>query len=75
VGNVNILKIKIMKNYPMVTVECNSLPSYVCLLKEWVDGGGYKGFLKTFGISIKEIKSVKHEVLPASSYPQKAWEG
>lgn len=64
-----------MKHYPMVTVILKHLPNFRCLLSEWQMGGGYKGFLQSYGISIRQIQEVRTEVLPASEYPTEAWEG
>lgn len=59
----------------MVTVEFKAMPYFRCLLTEWQEMGGYKGFLKSMGICIKEIKQVKYEVLKATEYPSQPWEG
>lgn len=64
-----------MERLPMITVEFKSMPNFRCLLTEWKEMGGYKGFLKAYGISIKDIKKVKTQVLKASEYPTQAWEG
>jgi hypothetical protein len=63
-----------MKNHAMVTVEFKSLPNFRCLLTEWREIGGYKGFLKEYHISISAIKSVKTEILNANQYPTQPWE-
>lgn len=60
----------------MVTVEFKGgLPFFRALSREWEEMGGYKGFLKSYCISISMIKEVRHEVLPATDYPQTEWEG
>jgi hypothetical protein len=64
-----------MERLPMVTVEFNGLPKFRCLLTEWIEMGGYRGFLKEYCMSIKNIKKVKTQVLKASEYPSAAWEG
>ena len=64
-----------MENYPMVTVEFKTLPNFRCLLAEWNEMGGYRGFLKEYAMPIHAIKKVRTEVLPATAYPQQAWEG
>lgn len=59
----------------MVTVNFRSnVPYFRCLKTEWQEMGGYKGFLSLYSISIREIKDVKHEVLPSSEYPTQEWE-
>lgn len=64
-----------MDKLPMVTVEFKSMPNFRCLLTEWKELGGQKGFLKEYGISLKDIKKVRTQVLNASEYPTQAWEG
>ena len=64
-----------MEKYPMVTVEFKSLPNFRCLLTEWQEMGGYRGFLKEFAVFASAIKKVRTEVLPATDYPTQAWEG
>jgi hypothetical protein len=43
--------------------------------REWVEGGGYQGFLKNFCISILDIYEVKHETIKESEYPTTEWGG
>ena len=64
-----------MERLPMVTVEFSGMPSFRCLLIEWKEIGGYKGFLKEYGISIRDIKSVKIQILKTSEYPTHEWCG
>ena len=64
-----------MNKLPMVTVEFRTMPNFRCLLSEWKEIGGYKGFLKQYGISIKSISKVKIEVLSADKYPTSEWQG
>lgn len=59
----------------MVTVEFKAMPNFRCLLSEWRELGGYRGFLKAYGVSFKDIKKVRTQVLSASEYPTQAWEG
>lgn len=63
------------EQYPMVTVEFKHLNPFRCLLSEWKEMGGYKGFLKRMAIPINAVKSVKYQVLDADKYPTKSWEG
>lgn len=69
------LKENTMERLPMVTVEFKNMPYFRCLLTEWKEMGGYKGFLKEYGISISIIKKVRTQVLKANEYPTSAWEG
>jgi hypothetical protein len=63
------------ENMPMVTVKMDSLPNFRCLLSEWKEMGGYRGFLKEYSLSIKQIKCVLYQMLPVTEYPTQAWEG
>lgn len=64
-----------MEKAKMVTVEFKSRSYFRCLLTEWIELGGYKGFLKEYGISISSIKKVRKEVLNINEYPKNEWEG
>ena len=64
-----------MEKKPMVTVKFHSMPNFRCLLSEWQEMGGYKGFLKEYCISIRSIKKVCTQVLSADKYPQTEWNG
>lgn len=69
------MRSKVMDKQTMVTVVFNTLPNFRCLLSEWQEMGGYKGFLKSYGISIRQIQKVKTQVLNSDQYPIIAWEG
>jgi hypothetical protein len=64
-----------IEKLPMVTVEFKSMPSFRCLLSEWEEMGGYRGYLKSYSITPRWIKEVRKEVLPATEYPRQVWEG
>jgi len=64
-----------MENQEMVTVEFKSIQTFRCLLSEWKEMGGYKGFLKYLAVFAGEIKKVKYELLSMSEYPTQEWEG
>lgn len=64
-----------MEKQPMVTVEFKSMQTFRCLLSEWKEMGGYRGFLKYLSIFAGQIKKVKHELLPMSEYPTQEWAG
>lgn len=64
-----------MEKKPMVTVYFKHMDNFRCLLSEWKEMGGYKGFLKYLGIFGGCIKEVKHELLSMSEYPTQDWEG
>jgi hypothetical protein len=64
-----------MTKYTMVTVEFKDLNPFRCLYSEWIEMGGYKGFLKEYGICIKWISKVKTEVLNSHEYPATDWQG
>lgn len=64
-----------MEKQAMVTVEFKSMQTFRCLLSEWKEMGGYKGFLKYLAVFAGEIKKVKHEQLSMSEYPTQEWAG
>lgn len=64
-----------MEKTPMVTVELKTLQNFRCTKEEWKRMGGYKGFLQEYRIPIREIQSVKTELLSIDSYPKVTWEG
>jgi len=59
----------------MVTVEIKQMNRFRCLWSEWVEMGGYKGFLRLYAISIKSIKCIKKDLVEITNYPTIPFEG
>lgn len=51
-------------------------PDFIYSVEQWVDGGGYKGFLKDNCISILDIKEVVNDSMSYDKFCSlNAWEG
>lgn len=64
-----------MDKIPSVKVEFRDMPYFVCELEYWNSIGGYKGFLKEYVISIRDIKKVHKLLLKPEEFPTNEWEG
>lgn len=59
----------------MVTVEIRQMNRFRCLYDEWIEMGGYRGFLQLYCISIRNIKKVSKELVDIVNYPKIPFEG
>lgn len=60
---------------PTVIVQFHSMADLWMTKKQYDDEGRFKGLLKSFSVSIKDIANVWHVLKYPSSYPTTDWEG
>lgn len=60
---------------PSIIIEFYNMPDYVWSKDQWEDNGGYRGFLKSHGISILDIKKIHKVLLNPQDFPTTVWEG
>ena len=58
---------------PAVTVEFQGLEDLVMTKGEWDELGGYVGFMRSYCISIRDIKKVHYHLLKPSEFPTREW--
>lgn len=64
-----------MEKIPTVKIIFKSLPDLILSKEEYDKMGGYKGFLKEYSVTPRDLHGVQHILMDAKDYPTKAWEG
>jgi hypothetical protein len=64
-----------MNKIPTVKIEFWNLPFLVMEEEIYKRNGKFKGFLKDFQMSIREVKKVHHVLMRPQDYPTSEWQG
>lgn len=59
----------------VVIIEFADWPNLWYHKAEWDEQGGYKGFLKTFAVSIRDIIRVNYKRVHFKDFPTTEWQG
>ena len=58
---------------PVVVIKFHGENDLYFYKEDWDNMGGYKGFLKEFCMSIRDIEKVEHKRIKSSQYPTREW--
>jgi hypothetical protein len=64
-----------MEKIPTVKIEFWNLPDLIMEEEQYKQEGKFKGLLKSFHLSISDVKKVHHLLMRPQDYPTNAWEG
>ena len=63
-----------MNKIATVRIEFHEMSDLILTKDEYEKMGKWRGFLKDYAMSIRDVKKVHHEVIDAKDFPTNEWE-
>lgn len=63
-----------MTKTAIVRIKFKDMPDLILAMDEYEQMGKWKGFLKTYCMSIRDVKSVSYELIDVKDYPKEEWQ-
>lgn len=63
-----------MNKIAIVRIKFKDMPELIFDMDGYEKMGKWKGFLKTYCISIRDVKSVSYELIDVKDFPTQEWE-
>lgn len=60
---------------PAVIIEFHAMSNLIFTLDQWKEVGGWKGFLKEYCVSIRDIVKKHSRLLNPEDFPTEEWAG
>lgn len=64
----------IMNKISIVRIKFKDMPDLILTMDEYEMMGKWKGFLKQYCMSIRDVEGVSYEVIDAKDFPTTEWE-
>ena len=69
-----MIKTKDMNKIAVIRIEFHEMSDLILTKEEYEEMGGWKGFLKNYAMSIRDVAKVHHEMIDAKDFPTTEWD-